>query len=231
MTDLMTDDDIDGLFEEHKQLIRSAAGMPPPAPEMPSESALATIPIYPLPSIGQAPAATPDPGLLKKQLGPLPVWAWGLIASGVGAAGYFFVKTRKMKENDGEDSDDSESSSSSSSDWGTAASTGKWHPTRTAVGEKLTKMLTKKGTIGKCTMYLDADEAKAKKLPYISPLITLKFEGGYKADKDLERLCKTEGLAVRAHQDGTCGLYPGGGKRGKEWEQYIDALRDEGQTV
>ena len=71
----------------------------------------------------------------------------------------------------------------------------------------------------------------AKKLKQVSPLITFKVEGAYKIDGELTKLCKREGLQAIAHDDGSVGLYPASsGKRGKEWETYVDELRDAGEV-
>ena len=55
--------------------------------------------------------------------------------------------------------------------------------------------------------------------------------GAVKADAALQRFARREGLNPVQHEDGSIGFYPHTGKRGKEWEEYIDALRDEGQKV
>jgi hypothetical protein len=79
------------------------------------------------------------------------------------------------------------------------------------------------------TVYTDADEAKAK-LKTVSPLITLKCAVRMPIT-DLDKMCRREGLMCVEHEEGVVGLYPTTSKRGKQWEQYIDALRDDGQTV
>jgi peptidyl-tRNA hydrolase len=50
-------------------------------------------------------------------------------------------------------------------------------------------------------------------------------------DQAFTRFCRREGLNPSQHADGSIGLYPHSTKRGKEWEEYVDALRDEGQKV
>jgi hypothetical protein len=49
--------------------------------------------------------------------------------------------------------------------------------------------------------------------------------------KELDKFAKREGLTAVEHEGGVVGFYPGGGKKGKAWEEYIDDLRDAGQKV
>jgi hypothetical protein len=89
----------------------------------------------------------------------------------------------------------------------------------------------RKGLATRCKVYTDADDAEHDKdLKTVSPLITIKVTGTkIKVEKDLDRMCKREGLSPTVHEDGSIGLYPTTSKRGKEWEEYVDALRDDGQ--
>lgn len=231
MSEFLTDDEIDEMYEDagvggYAEMQPAAmpvarAPMPPaPAPHEP------VYPVYPLTGMGQAPAANAGGNMFTKQVGPLPVWGWGLIAAGVGVGGYFWWQNKGK----------SVSANASAAPAGTPALGGggeddsKWSPSRSRFGDQLKRYFSRKGMGDRCTVYTDADEAK-RKLKHVSPLITIKIEGKYESDKDLEKLCRREGLNPTAHEDGTIGLYPIESKRGKEWEEYIDALRDEGQSV
>lgn len=168
--------------------------------------------------------AAPDGWALKK-VGPLPVWAWALIAAaGGGAAWWYFSRKPDVVKNPDEDDDDEpeerESKSASS-----------WNPSRSRVAEKIEKHLKANGK-SNVTVYADADEAK-KFVRTPSPLVTIKPKtGAFEADDQLTKLLKREGLTANKHEDGSIGLYPADKtKRGREWEKYVDALRDEGQTV
>lgn len=188
--------------------------------------ARAPLPLYDL-SLAQAPPAqNGTPGLLTRKIGPLPVWGWGLIAAGLGGVGYVWYRSKKaapVKANDAEDtarSDDDEDERPA----------GGWSPSRSRFGDQLNRHLTRKGLAGRCRVYTDADEADKAGLKAVSPLITIKVTGAkVKVDKDLDRLCKRDGLTPTEHEDGSIGLYPTSSKRGREWEKYIDALRDDGQ--
>jgi hypothetical protein len=195
-----------------------------PMPMESAPSAPQVYPIYPLVGMGQAPAESGG-NLLTRQVGPLPVWGWGLLAAGVGVGGYFWwQKSKSMSPNTGE------APASGAMALGSGDGDGKWGPSRSRFGDQLTRYFTRKGMSNRCTVYTDADDAK-RKLKQVSPLITIKIEGKYEVDPDLEKLCRREGLNPTAHEDGSIGLYPTESKRGKAWEEYIDALRDDGQTV
>lgn len=168
----------------------------------------------------------PDGWALRK-LGPLPVWAWALIAAAGGGAAYWYFTRKPLEKNDG---DEEEKDDSSSSDREETKSS--WGPSRSRVAEKIEKHLKANGKLSNVTVYPDADEAK-KFVRTPSPLVTIKPKsGGFEADDQLGKLLKREGLTATKHEDGSVGLYPADKtKRGREWEKYIDALRDEGQTV
>lgn len=239
--DFLTDNEIDSMFDEPEVNPSKAvaiAPMPPP------------VPLYPL-TLAQAPgapaAANGQPangqqtgviGFVRKKWGPLPGWAWLLLGGGVAGTGYFFLQSRKAKPNDG--GDDGESSRPKIGDVLTnkmdlpRESSGGWSPSRSSFAESLEQYYKKKGMSDQATVWHDADDAKKKgKMAFVSPLINVEAKkgGAVKVDAALTRFCRREGLNPVAHQDGNIGLYPHSSKRGKEWEEYIDALRDEGQTV
>lgn len=228
MSDFLSDEEIDEMYDDAgisgPQPVQYA---PVPAPmQVPVHHAppAPVYPVYPISGMGQAPAAADSGNLLTRQVGPLPVWGWGLIAAGVGVGGYFWWQNKGKAV-----SANAEGSSLAAPALGSGDDE-KWSPSRSKFGDQLKRYFTRKGMGDRCTVYTDADEAK-KKLKHVSPLITIKIEGQYKVDKDLEKLCRREGLNPTAHEDGSVGLYPIESKRGKEWEEYIDALRDEGQSV
>lgn len=228
MSDFLTDDEIDEMYEDagiegYAPMVAPRAPMSPAPMQAPMAAPQQIYPVYPLTGIGQA-APAAEGGLLNKQVGPLPVWGWGLIAAGVGVGGYFWWQNRSKSLSANPDG------SASVAALPSGDGDGKWSPSRSRFGDQLNKYFTRKGMGDRCTVYMDADDAK-KKLKHVSPLITIKIEGKYQVDKDLEKLCRREGLNPTAHEDGTIGLYPTDSKRGKEWEEYIDALRDDGQTV
>jgi len=229
MSDFLSDEEIDEMYDDAgiggPQPVQYApvpAPMQAPVHHAPSAP---VYPVYPISGMGQAPAAADSGNLLTRQLGPLPVWGWGLIAAGVGVGGYFWWQNKGKSV-----SANADGSPSAAPALGTGDDDSKWSPSRSRFGDQLQRHFTRKGMGDRCTVYTDADDAK-KKLKHVSPLITIKIEGQYKVDKDLEKLCRREGLNPTAHEDGSIGLYPIESKRGKEWEEYIDALRDDGQSV
>jgi hypothetical protein len=228
---MYTDDEIDGMFapwaEEEEEVVSMAtpvAAAPTPAAPLGTFEGL---PLYPLAQVPPAPAPAQTTGttFFTQKLGPLPVWAWALGLAGTAAGGYFFwTQTRKVSANTGESKDD-EAGHALPAD---TESSG-WRPSRTEFAGQLNRFFTRKGLSGKVHIYPDADEASGK-LKQVSPLVNVKWDG-YKADKELEKLCKREGLSVIAHE-GSVGFYPAAsGKKAKAWEEYIDLLRDDGQKT
>lgn len=208
----------------------------------------APIPLYPLSIAQQGPGlgangvpqqGAPAQGWALKTVGGLPVWGWGLVAAGVGAAGFFYWRGRKLTQNPGE----SESKSSGSSGGGgnalaaalmnTGSRDSGWSPSRSRMAEQLERYFQKKGLGPKVKVWVDADDAHEKGgLKQVSPLVNVEvFNNGFKVDQAFTRFCRREGLNPVQHPDGNIGLYPHSTKRGKEWEEYVDALRDEGQKV
>lgn len=203
-----------------------------PAPVMAAQPApmmnMNGVPVYPL-SLAQVPAPIQETGFLQRKMGPLPVWGWLVTAVGTGIGGYFILQNIKAPTKNSRDDEDDDAASYALPDEGESA--GGWRPSRSAFADQVTRYFAKAGVAG-AKVFSDADDAKRAKLKEVSPLINIRFESPYKADKGFEKLCKKEGLSVFAHGDGTVGLYPATtGKRGKQWEDYVDALRDDGQEI
>lgn len=181
--------------------------------------------LYPL-SMAQQPQqyplaqVAPASPILSRRIAGLPVWGWGLGAVGAGVAYYLFTKN-KVEKNTGE------SESTGSSDL-PALPPGQ-RASRSGFCDRLGPFLQKNGIADKTTVYSDADEA-AKKLKQVSPLVTLHCKAKVPI-KELDKFAKREGLTAVEHEGGVVGFYPGGGKKGKAWEEYIDDLRDAGQKV
>jgi len=228
--DVVTDEEIDQMYDPQQQQ-QMATTMLPAQPM----AVIDGVPVYPM-SLAQVPALSPpqsaqSENIFTKKLGPLPVWGWGLGALVLGVGGFYIwqMQSKKVEKNsaDGGDREDGHSTTALPS-----GDDGGWGPSRSRFAEALSKHFMRAGMADRVTVYDDADEAKAKGLKHVSPLLNIKAEGGYKVDKELAKLCKREGLNPIAHEDGSIGLYPvSSGKRGKAWEEYIDLLRDDGQKV
>ena len=180
------------------------------------------LPTYPL-ALAQAEVAEAAAGsFLTRPVGPLPVWGWGLTVAGLGALGYFVYRSTKeeVTPNDGESEPRQLPASTGS---------GKWEPSRGAFADQLRPWLDQRG-LGKASTVYETAEDAAKKLKHVSPLVTMKCTAEVPL-KDLEKFCKAEGLLPIAHEGGVIGFYPGTGKRGKAWEDYVDLLRDDDQEV
>lgn len=215
--DYVTDDQIDAIYDEHSALVAAARGdaLGTPAASAPVTEVVAA-PIYPMP-VQQAQA---EPLLARKVAG-VPIWAIGLGAIALGGGAWWYMNQRKEVTPNGDGNATPEPPPSDDK---------RWSPSRSGFGDVLKRHFQRRGIVDKAHIYTDADEAK-KKLKQVSPLITIKVDGGYKPDKDMDKLCRREGLQPIVHEDGTIGLYPTVSKRGREWEEYIDALREDGQTV
>ena len=161
----------------------------------------------------------PEPNLQRRMAG-VPVWGWGLGAAAAGLAYYLLNKSKTVAKNPGDES-------SSGADF-PALPAGQ-RASRTGFCDRLKPFLQKNGIADKTTVYSDADEA-AKKLKQVSPLVTIHCKVKPPI-KELDKFAKREGLTAVEHENGVVGFYPGGGKKGKAWEEYIDDLRDAGQKV
>jgi hypothetical protein len=244
--DIYTDEELE-MMDQSAESGPGTAIVPAPPP----------IPLYPIPGLqqqqamGAAPAgAQPVPNgqspagsvmnVMKRPMGPLPLWAWLLIGGGVVGTGYFALRRGGVEKNKSDESDSSSSSPSLGERIARAWSPPKsepnksgWSPSRSAFAESLQRYFDKKGQSAHVVVWHDADEAKQQGgMQFVSPLINIQVKGGgVKVDQALTRFCRREGLDPKAHTDGNIGLYPHTTKRGKEWEEYIDALRDDGQSV
>jgi hypothetical protein len=175
------------------------------------------------PGLGQA---VPEEGFLTRKVGGLPVWAWGLIVAGGGTVAYFTMrekkddKKKKIEKNLG--------SAESVKRLGSGErSSGSWSPSRGTFCTALEKKFG--GKFEK--VYDDADDAK-NSFKTVSPLINVKAKSGYQIDRTFEAFCKSYGLHPVMHDDNEIGLYPADGTaKGRAWEEYVDLLRDDGQTV
>lgn len=172
-----------------------------------------------------------EENILTKKYGGVPVWGWALAAAAVGGVGFVvYQKVLKKNEpgslvsNDRSDSDDDGDSVERNR-------SGEWSPSRSGFGAQIDQFL-KDQKIRGVKVYIDADEA-AKSIKTPSPLITLRVPrtAGLVTHHSFITMCKTEGLRPVETADGIVGLYPDKSKRGKAWEEYIDALRDEGQQT
>lgn len=186
------------------------------------------------PTGAPATTATPAGNFLTNRYAGVPGWGWGLITIGVLGGGYYLMKHgSKPKRNDGgEDEDDGEGDAASAIGSTEPAETG-WGPSRSSFGRDLEKFISRRGLPAKdIKVYTDADEAKRYVKP-VSPLVTIKCSTGVTMPMaDLEKFASKEGLTATDHGSGVIGFYPRpNGKRGRAWEQYIDDLRDEGQSV
>jgi len=201
------------------------------------ESALTTvppvqqqIPLYPL-SIANGGAmggTAPESGLLRKRIVGVPVWAWGLIGVTGAAAGVFYFKSRKTNSEPSVTPNINDALSEPET------SDGEWSPSRSQLASKLERYLQKKKVVHNVTVWTDADDAHEKGgIKQVSPLVNIQVKNnGFKADPAFTRYCRREGVNPVQHPDGNIGLYPHSStKRGKEWESYVDALRDDGQKV
>lgn len=231
MNGMLSDEEIDEMYADAGRPQQAAQVQPPPAPPP------GAIPLYPI-GLAQAPQQQQNASSnggggagITKKLGPLPVWGWGAIALGLAGTGYFWWRSRKaVKPND---ADDSSGVTMPMLPPSTGGGRGGWQPSRSAFASNLDRYFEKKGMKANVTVWHDADDAKKKgRLKHVSPLVNVQVKGGaVKVDPALTKFCRREGLNPVQHNDGSIGLYPHTGKRGKEWEQYVDDLRDEGQSV
>jgi len=166
----------------------------------------------------QAPQGPVAPGWLKVRKLGIPYWAWIL---GLGAAGYYLYHRHQKKKL--EANDDETPRLGSGDDWA---------PSRSRFASNLERYLSEKKARAK--VFHDADDAKKAGVKNPSPLVNVKVSRASKLheDKSFRELAASEGLEPVRLDETTVGLVPAkNGDRGREWEKYIDALRDEGQEV
>lgn len=244
--DFFSDEELDEMFDDTPPPMQQA-----PTPGVARSSQLAMpepVPLYALElaEVGQPQQPAPtqpndqQQGLLMKKWGPLPVWAWGLIGLGVSGGGYALYRGLKPNPSSRDDEDDDGGpkigeiiskaiAGGTSSDGGM----GGWEPSRSRFAEQLDRYFQRKGQGQHVKVWHDAEDAKKDGgLKFVSPLLNIQVKNGaVKVDQALTRFCRKEGLNPTTHPDGSIGLYPHTGKRGKEWEEYVDALRDDGQEI
>jgi len=194
-------------------LVPVAAPLPQPA----------AIPLYDI-SLAQAPEQPSQENLLTRRVAGLPVWGWGLIGTAAVGAGWYLWKQGKVTENPTEPAPAAPRLPEAPE---------AWSPSRTRFGESLGSWMARRSIPGRdVTVYTDADDAKRHVKP-VSPLVTVKCAASVKMPmEELQKFCAEEGLCATDHGEGVIGFYPAeSGNRAREWESYIDALRDEGQTV
>lgn len=195
-------------------LVPVAAPVPQPPP----------IPLYDI-SLAQAPEQQPQESILTRRVAGLPMWSWGLIGTAALGAGWYFLRQGKIESNPEPQRQERPRAF--------AAAPEQWSPSRSRFGESLERWMAGRSVSkGDVKVYMDADEAKAHVKP-VSPLVTMKCSTSVKVPVDeLQKFCAEEGLCATDHGSGVIGFYPAeSGSRAQEWESYIDALRDEGQTV
>ncbi len=183
--------------------------------------------LYPLTLAQQYPLAqvpAPTEPLLTRRVAGLPVWSWGVGVVGAAAAAYYYYTTTQKKVTP------NTSTPALGSGDDDVSSSGGFRTSRGEFAGKLKSVLQKNGIAAQTTIYDDADAAK-KKLKQVSPLVTMQCKGARVPLKELDRFAKREGLTAVEHDAGVVGFYPGVGKKGKAWEQYIDDLRNDGQEV
>lgn len=232
-------------LEAHPMQVEAYDGMPQDYYDGGEEAAPEPQQYYPLslaqgvlpvaPAAAAAAAAQSPTSLLTNRYAGVPGWGWGLITIGVLGGGYFLLRSKKSKRNDGsDDEDESETGSESAAAFGgTEPAEQGWGPSRSSFGRNLEKFISRRGLPAKdIKVYTDADDAKKYCKP-VSPLVTIKCSTGVTMPmSDLEKFASKEGLTATDHGSGVIGFYPRpNGKRGKAWEQYVDDLRDEGQSI
>lgn len=163
----------------------------------------------------------PAPGWLRRDVAGLPLWGWvvgvGVIGAGLAALNQQMQERRAT---------------------GTTpkleANGQPWAPSRTGVSSELSEWLRANGNSG-ATVIADADEAaKMHRVKNPSPLINIKVIPGSKLDENpaFKALLAEHGLEPVRVEEHVVGLVPNKGTpKAAEWESYIDALREEGQTV
>lgn len=194
-----------------------------PVPMPVQSSPVPAIPLYDI-SLAQAPEQPPQESMITRRVAGLPVWGWGLIGTAALGAGWYLWKQGKVAPNP---------PAPVPVEPRIPATNEEWSPSRSRFGESLGSWMSHRSIPSRdVTVYTDADEAKRHIKP-VSPLVTIKCSASVKMPmEELQGFCSEEGLLATDHGEGVIGFYPSEtNPRGREWESYIDALRDEGQTV
>ncbi len=217
-------DQIEGEYFERIEARRAPAQAYPLAPvAAPPPVQPPPVPLYDI-SLAQAPEQ-PAESLFVRRVAGLPVWGWGLIGTAALGAGWYLFRQNKVESNPEPERRESPRPLATHSE--------AWSPSRSRFGDALKGWMVKRSIpLRDVTVYIDADDAKRHVKP-VSPLVTMKCAASVKMPMaELQKFCEVEGLCATDHGDGVIGFYPAeSGDKGREWESYIDALRDDGQTV
>lgn len=178
---------------------------------------------YPQTPVG---ADEEEENVLMKKVGGLPVYGWAIGVAVLGAGAYFLYHKYKEQEGREDPSDEDEDREERRLERNRG-----WSPSRSGFAAQIDSFLKNNGIRG-VKIYPDADEA-ARTIKNPSPLITLRVPRGSNLHTNAQfvSMCRAEGLKPVETSEGIVGLYPDRGKKAKQWEQYIDDLRDEGQKV
>lgn len=218
-------DEFDQIESEYLQRFEERHAPPQQYPLAPVAAPIpqpTTVPLYDI-SLAQTPEQSSQDGLLTRRVAGLPVWGWGLIGTAALGAGWYFWKQGKVAPNAPEPAPAPARLPTPEG----------WSPSRTRFGESLGSWMSRRSIPSRdVTIYTDADDAKRHIKP-VSPLVTIKCAASAKMPmEELQKFCAEEGLCATDHGEGVIGFYPAeSGDRAREWESYIDALRDDGQTV
>jgi len=166
----------------------------------------------------------PMVGWLRRDVAGMPVWGWVVGLSAVGAGLLALSKAQEQER--------TQAASAASR---LEANSKPWAPSRSGVATELSDWLRQNGHSG-CAVIADADDAAKKHaIKNPSPLINLKLSSsGSALDQNpaFKALLAQHGLEPVRVEEEVVGLVPNkGSERSAEWERYIDALREEGQTV
>ncbi len=167
-----------------------------------------------------------EENIFTKKVGGLPVYGWAIGVAVLGAGAYFLYQKYKERE----DQERELAQNEEQQEAGLARNRG-WSPSRSGFAEQIESFLKSNGIRG-VRVYPDADEA-ARTIKNPSPLITMRVPRGSNlhANAQFVNMCRNEGLKPVETSEGIVGLYPDKGKKAKQWERYIDDLRDEGQKI
>lgn len=170
--------------------------------------------------------ASPIVSFFTQPMLGVPVWGWALGVVALAGGGYYYYVHTKAKAAD---------AAAGLAQNEPELPEPKWQPSRSRMAERLERWMSQRGKKDGITVYADADEAAAAGVRNPSPLLNLRVARGQAdkvADVEMRKMLRREGLDAVQIDANTVGIVPADGtKRGSEWESYVDALREEGQTV
>jgi hypothetical protein len=203
--------------------------------------------VVPVPQAPPPQMSPGQPGLLRREINGVPVWMYAAGLAVVGGGAYYLYTKAQASAADAESTpslrpnpEPRERTRSRASrpepadDPSPSRSSTRWSPSRAKVASRMEKWLTQRNALKGVTILPDADDAMAKGIKNPSPLINLKVSTNTSLHKndDFRRWARREGLNPVRLDRTTIGLVPADNtKRGAEWEDYVDALREEGQRV